>query len=410
MRVLWITNIIMPTLAKAKGMDITAVGGWMYSSLKRLKDSAPINIAVATVYNGNKFDITEIDDIIYYLLPMHGRSSFKYNPKLEHYWVQVQNNFQPDVVHIHGSEYSHGLAYVNACGTQGVVVSIQGLVSVCSRYYTAGINYKNIKNNVTFRDFVKHDGILKGKESFGKRGRYEIELLQKVHHIIGRTDWDKAHTWAINPNAEYHYCGETLRDSFYHHKWSYDACEPHTMFVSQASYPIKGLHILLKAMPLVLKKYPDAKIYVAGGDPTSAPWWRISGYGKYLKQRIADLRLKDKVIFTGMINEEQMCQRYLKSNVFVCCSAIENSPNSLGEAQLLGMPYVASFVGGVPEIANWNPDVLYRFEEYEMLAVKICNFFSQEHNFIPLDFDASRYDGLRNTSNLISIYNKIAAH
>ena len=410
MRVLWITNIIMPTLAKAKGMDITAVGGWMYSSLKRLKDSAPINIAVATVYNGNKFDITEIDDIIYYLLPMHGRSSFKYNPKLEHYWVQVQNNFQPDIVHIHGSEFPHGLAYVRACGAQGVLVSLQGIVSCIARYYAAGIDYKSIKKCLTFRDVVKNDDIYKGQESFVKRGILEIELLQRVNHIIGRTDWDKAHAWTINPNAKYHYCGETLRDSFYHHKWSYDACEPHTMFVSQASYPIKGLHILLKAMPLVLKKYPDAKIYVAGGDPTSAPWWRIGGYGKYLKQRIADLRLKDKVIFTGMINEEQMCQRYLKSNVFVCCSAIENSPNSLGEAQLLGMPYVASFVGGVPEIANWNPDVLYRFEEYEMLAVKICNFFSQEHNFIPLDFDASRYDGLRNTSNLISIYNKIAAH
>ena len=56
-----------------------------------------------------------------------------------------------------------------------------------------------------------------------------------------------------------------------------------------------------------------------------------------------------------------MCDRYLKSNLFVCCSAIENSPNSLGEAQLLGMPYVASFVGGVPEIAGMNADVLYRF-------------------------------------------------
>ena len=410
MNVLWITNIMLPPICEAMNLPIPAVGGWMYSSLKKLRGSSNINFCVATVYPGTQFIDKKINGIRYFLLPLKGKSMIEYNSHLESFWENVSEAVKPEVVHIHGSEYPHGLAYVNACGTQGVVASIQGLVSVYSRYYTAGINYKNIKNNVTFRDFAKHDGILKGKESFEKRGRYEIELLQKVHHIIGRTDWDKAHTWAINPNAEYHYCGETLRDSFYHHKWSYDACEPHTMFVSQASYPIKGLHILLKAMPLVLKKYPDAKIYVAGGDPTSAPWWRISGYGKYLKQRIADLRLKDKVIFTGMINEEQMCQRYLKSNIFVCCSAIENSPNSLGEAQLLGMPYVASFVGGVPEIVNWNSDVLYRFEEYEMLAEKICKIFNEAQNTEIPFYDSNRYDEGLNTRLLLGIYKEIECH
>lgn len=410
MRVLWITNIIMPYLAKAKGIPATAVGGWMFSSLKRLQKQSDIDIAVATIYQGNSLDTTDIDGIRYYLLPLHGKRSINYNPKLERYWLQVRNNFHPDVVHIHGSEYPHGLAYVNSCGPQGVAVSLQGIISCCARYYAAGINHKDIEDCMTFRDFVKRDNIFKGKESFEKRGILEIDLLQKVHHIIGRTDWDKAHAWAINPNAKYHYCGETLRDSFYSNKWSYENCEPHSIFVSQASYPIKGVHMLFEALPLILRKYPDTKVYVAGSDPTSRSWYKITEYGKFLKKQFARLGIADHVVFTGMLDENEMCDRYLKSNVFVCCSSIENSPNSLGEAQLLGMPYVSSFVGGVPEIANWNPDVLYRFEEYEMLAVKICNFFSQEHNFTPLDFDASRYDGLRNTSNLISIYNKIAAY
>ena len=58
--------------------------------------------------------------------------------------------------------------------------------------------------------------------------------------------------------------------------------------------------------------------------------------------------LEDKVSFLGPLNAEQMKAEYLRSNVFLCPSSIENSPNSLGEAQMLGVPCVASYVGGIP--------------------------------------------------------------
>lgn len=407
MNLLWITNIILPSLAKAKDMPIPAVGGWMYSSLKRLKIHSDINIAVATVYPGNKFEATEIDGIQYYLLPLRGKSMIRYNQHLEKYWLQVHDDLHPNVIHIHGTEYPHGLAYVRACGPQGVVVSLQGIISCIARYYAAGIDYRSVKKCLTFRDIVKNENILKGQKSFDKRGILEIELLQRVNHIIGRTDWDKSHAWAINPKAAYHYCGETLRDSFYTNKWSYENCEPHSIFVSQASYPIKGVHMLFEALPLILRQYPDAKIYVAGVDPTAKSWYKISGYGNFLKKQIARLGIADHIVFTGMLDEKVMCERYLKSNVFVCCSSIENSPNSLGEAQLLGMPYVASFVGGVPEIVDWNTDVLYRFEEYEMLAQRICYIFAQTAEYTPYIFDMDRYNSVKNASDLLSIYKLI---
>lgn len=396
----------MPPLAKAKALPVPAIGGWMYSSLKRLHAQNGIELAVATLYNGKKYDASCIDGIKYYLLPLDGGKTVEYNPGLEAYWHRVHDDFNPDVVHIHGSEYPHGLAYINACGPNGVVVSIQGLISVYTRYYASGIAFSDTKKT-TFRDKIRRDGILRGQKSFEKRGRFEIELLSHVNHIIGRTEWDKAHAWAINPKAQYHHCGETLRDSFYSHKWSYDNCEPHSIFVSQASYPIKGVHMLFKALPLVLRHYPDTKVYVAGYDPTAAPWWRIDGYGKYLKKQIARLGISEHIEFTGMLDEKAMCDRYLKSNLFVCCSAIENSPNSLGEAQLLGMPYVASFVGGVPEIAGMNADVLYRFEETEMLAKKICDIFALGSSYKPAQYDASMYDGAANTQSLLETYRQI---
>ena len=334
---------------------------------------------------------------------MNGTSGTKYNNHLETKWQEVKKDFKPNVIHIHGTEYPHGLAYVRACGSKGVVVSIQGLVSCYARYYTGGISHKEIKKSLTFRDILR-GGINDGQKDFVKRGNFEHDLLSRVSHIIGRTEWDKAHSWAINPKAKYHHVGETLRDVFYKNKWDYDKCEPYSIFVSQASYPIKGLHKLLEALPIVIREYPETKVYVAGSDESSKPWYRITSYGRYLKRLIKKYNLKGKIIFTGMLSEEEMCNRYLDSNLFLCCSAIENSPNSLGEAQILGMPFLASFVGGVPEIVNYNPDVLYRFEETEMLAKKICNIFSFGKNYYISRDSSERYDGKVNLASLLDCY------
>ena len=74
-----------------------------------------------------------------------------------------------------------------------------------------------------------------------------------------------------------------------------------------------------------------------------------------------------------------MCKRYLQSHVFVCPSFIENSPNSVGEAQLLGIPCIASFVGGVSDmVVDGETGLLYRFEEVEMLAAAVCRIFTDD--------------------------------
>lgn len=409
MNILWITNLPLPPICKAIGKQIPSLGGWMYSSLKRLRQQVNDTIAVASIYSGAEMVEREIDGIKYYLLPLRGKLATSYNNHLEPLWQQIKRSVNPDVIHIHGSEYPHGLAYVNACGSAGVVVSLQGIISCYARHYASGIDYTDIKKSLTFRDFVKRSGIFKEQKEFEKRGRNEIKLLKSVKHIIGRTEWDKSHAWAINPDASYHYCGETLRDSFYLNKWDYSKCEPYSIFVSQGSYPIKGLHMLLKAMPLILRIYPNTKIYVGGTDPTSLRWYRIAGYGKYLKKLIKKLQLSGKIKFLGMLNEEEMCERYLLSNVFVCPSSIENSPNSLGEAQMLEMPHIASFVGGIPEIVNYNKDILYRFDEFEMLAKRVCKIFEIAKNFIPSEFDKLRYSGDNNAIHLMSVYKAISA-
>lgn len=408
MNVLWINNLPVPPVCEYLHLKHMPKEGWVYSSLKRLAEhSDEMRIAVATVYNGNEFHDFEKDGIRYFCLPLKGKSVSERLPHLQPYWREVSSSFRPDVIHIHGSEFMHGYEWCEANGYDRVVVSFQGMVSGIERYYAGGMRPNFIKN-ITFRDFIKREWLSRQLKRWHWRAEEEKKFLAKVPNYIGRTEWDKAHGWAINPDARYFYCGETLRDSFYTNRWSYEKCVPHTIFASQGSYPLKGVDMIIKALPLIKKHYPDVKLRVAGGNIMDLPFYRISGYGKYLKNLCAELDVKENVTYTGMLSEDKMLHEYQNANVFVCSSSIENSPNSLAEAQILGMPYLTTFVGGTPDLTGYNEKVLYRFEEYEMLASKICAIFAESDKFNPHPVDKSRYDGEKNINLLIDIYREIS--
>lgn len=406
MKVLWITNILFPAPSNVLGISNTPFGGWMLSSLNALRSLySDVKFAVATVYSGNEYKIFDIGDVKYFLLPS-SKDITTYDNSLEPIWMSVRSEFEPDVVHIHGTEFAPGLSYIKACGPENVCISIQGLVSVYARYYYASISTKDIIKNITLRDILRFDTIFHQKRKFEKRGELEIEYIKSVSHILGRTAWDKSQVWAINPEAKYHFCNETLRSVFYQHKWEYGKCDKHTIFISQASYPIKGLHKVLEAMPFVLRYFPDARIKIAGHNIIDKPFWRISGYGKYVRSLIRKYSLEDKIEFLGTLSESEMCSAYLNSNVFVCPSSIENSPNSLGEAQLLGVPHLASYVGGVSDMMIGYDSDLYRFEEVEMLAKKVCSIF-QKSEFTYNNIAKDRYDSVLNAQKLYAIYESI---
>lgn len=412
MRVLWITNILFPDVCKEMGISEPVIGGWMYSSAKELLKRSNIELAVATIYPGKKLLKYKINGILYYVLPSRTKG-LRYEDSLEIKWSSIVNEFHPDIAHIHGTEYAHGLAFLKACPEVKAVISIQGLLSVCERYYLSGISYMNCIRNITIRDIIKFDSIPHAKYNFKRRGEMEKTMVKSVKYVIGRTSWDEVHVKAFNPEVKYYKCNETLREEFYKYTWSYEHCDKHSIFTSQANYPIKGLHMLLKAMPFVLEKFPDSILYIGGTDITdSSSLKKIikrTSYARYIIKLIKKSNLKAHVKFLGPLDEFEMCRRYLKSNVFVCPSSIENSPNSLGEAQILGVPCITSFAGGIPDMMRGAEMWLYRFEEVEMLAEKICQIFAGAKfpNALLQSQAMSRHDSQKNIADLINIYHDI---
>jgi glycosyltransferase involved in cell wall biosynthesis len=408
MKILWITNTLFPDICKEINVQPPVIGGWMYSGAQALLNTnSHIKLAVAALYKGDDLKEVNLNGITYYLVPT------SISTTLESYWKEVHNSFLPDVVHIHGTEYPHGLAYRNACGSNNVVVSIQGLVSVYEQYYYGGIHEIDLLKNTTFRDYLRLDTIFSQRRKMEQRGLLEKAMIQSVNHVIGRTSWDKAHCWAINSQATYHFCNETLRNEFYQHSWDINTCEKHSIFLSQAHYPIKGLQQVIKALPIILRHFPATKVYVAGNDFVRNRGGRLNGFGKYIHSLMRAHGVADNILFTGILSEKEMCKKYLSSNVFVCPSSIENSPNSIGEAQLLGVPCIASYVGGISDmISDEETGLLYRFEEVEMLAASVCQIFSNDSLALKLSekskkVAAIRHDKLINSKSLNAIYEAI---
>lgn len=377
MKILWLCNVMLPVIAEQLNMEASNKEGWLSGLadvvLKKRAENG-IELAVASPAPDSVFAegdevcrkevMTPDGKLTYFGFREDTTRPDVYDEGLEERLRRITENFQPDVVHCFGTEYPHTLAMCRAFPKKNrLVISIQGLCAVYANTYFANLPEKVI-HSVTLRDFLKKDSLVEQQRKFAQRGRMEIEAVGLAGNISGRTEWDKFYAKEWNPQANYYHLNETLRPDFYRESWKAENCIPHSVFISQGDYPIKGLHYMLKALPAIKVEYPDVRVYVAGNSivnyQTLKQKLKISAYGKYLRSLMRKNGLEDTVVFLGKLNAAQMKERYLSSHLFVCCSTIENSPNSLGEAMLLGMPCVSADVGGISSIFTGGKDgILY---------------------------------------------------
>ncbi len=403
MKVLWITNVELPDAANSRGNNVV-VGGWMHQTLNYIKNSIELYVAACV---SEKYDWIEINSVNY----------CGFTPEIDEIdFERIIESIDPDCIHIWGSEYNHSYyvtkAARNLSKIECTVLSIQGLVSVYAEHYYDGLPPELIHRR-TLKEFFGRRNIAQEKKMMELQGQTEISTFQMLENCIGRTDWDYACAKQMNPQIEYHFCGEILRESFYVNRWKYEECDKEVIFFSQAHYPIKGLHIMLRALPIIKEYYPAVVLRIVGNNPQKKAIFKRSSYEKYICNLIHDNDLSNSIEWLGQLSENEMMLNYKKANVFVCSSSIENSSNSIGEAMLVGTPIVASDVGGIKSFMEHEKEgMLYHSTAVYMLADNVIRIFNSRSLAIQLGNNAheraKKYHCIEdNLQRLIKIYNKL---
>lgn len=418
--VLWVCNVMLPQIAKAMHRPGTPIGGWLEGLAEDLGSCPGVRLTVCFPLYGTPEPVKGRAKLFdYYGFSGNLKKLDSYDSVQEQQFRRIIEETKPDLLHIFGTEYPHALAAARAFGRpEQTMVHIQGLASVYALHFMADLPFP-VRRQYTFRDLIRGTNLEKQQKGFMKRGVLEKKAIRSCGHILGRTDWDKACAAQINPKAVYHVNQETLRRSFYQeeNRWSCEDCEKYSIFLSQGSYPIKGLHYMLEAMPLIRRRYPKVRLYVAGEDisrdQSLKDRLRQTAYGRYICRLLDRYGLRQSVVFTGFLDEEGMCRRYRDSHVFVCPSSIENSPNSVGEAMALGMPVVCADMGGVKSmLAHEQEGLLYQVNAPYMLADSVCRIFADRKLAEEMGSRARKramltHDREKNTRQALEIYEEL---
>jgi glycosyltransferase involved in cell wall biosynthesis len=120
---------------------------------------------------------------------------------------------------------------------------------------------------------------------------------------------------------------------------------PRALYVGGFSNPVKGGHVLLRALPEILERCPELGVTLAG--PGTPP-----------EELSALCRLHPGVRWIGWLDTAAKREQFAQCDVFVMPSLSEGLPVALLEAMTHGRAIVASNVGGIPEAVNGDAEAI----------------------------------------------------
>lgn len=414
MKILWTVNMVFPEVAKQIGIHTSASGGWLLDLANSLASTPNIELATLTYYNGTVARVIKKNNITHYLFPGGGKRLLFSNIKTIKDCKKVIEDFKPDLIHIQGTEYAHSYHILDVAGEIPIVLTIQGILTRISEEYYGGMNFAERFKILNVKDLLKFKTLFHYKWLYTKNAKRERKILNRVKYVTGRTDWDKAFMFSINPSLKYYRLNYNLRSEFYEvNKWNIKTIKPHTIITGAANYSLKGLHVLIKALFIVKKHFPTVLLYIPGSKVNNGKLKSPSSYQKYIIKLIDKLKLNENVIFLGKLSAEEVANKLAQTHLCVVPSAIEGASATLCEAMFIGTPSICSYRGGMTDLISQNVNgFTYDYSEYPLLAYYICELFKNNDLSIRFSKESIKRATLRhnrqiNIENLISTYNEV---
>lgn len=382
MKVLWITNGPTAFHRKHLGIGSAQGGGWMDAAYESIKDRTDVEVGFATIFDCSTLLRHKAEGVKMYAVPDDRNGDLYKYKKAENIalWKKIADDFQPDILHIWGTEMTHGLCAMAAMPGVPAVVYLQGLMAQIYNHGNSGIHFLEKLRYMTIRDVIESKGIHANSPFEKKRAEIEQQMISKAKNVLLENDWSAINCKAISPDCRIFHSLLPINKYFADFEWNADKMEPHTIFTVAGGYPIKGHHILLKALAIIKRWYPDVKLYIPGYNPLNDDKGLrkvfTHGYTRYVKSLIKKYDLSGNIIYTGKLSMNEMATYMSKCNVFAMPSAIENHSSTLIEAMMVGAPCVTSYVGGVADyLRHGENGFMYRFDEPETLAGYVMRLF-----------------------------------
>ncbi|MBO0590868.1 glycosyltransferase [Cellulophaga sp. E16_2] len=336
--------------------------GWVESFITLLEDQKEIELAVSFFHEKDRNKITR-DNLTFYPIFKASRRSNPIKTILGDWRGSIENektckdmltvieDFKPDVIQVFGSENMYAL--IQKYTKVPVVVHLQGLLNP---YYNAFYPINQSKYNFIFDlNYLKSNILGKGINHLAKRIKNkairETNHFKNLHYVMGRTHWDKMVTKIHNPEITYFHADEVLRPIFYDSVTKVNNRKRNIEIqlittISPTLY--KGLDVILKTANLLREAtslhFSWSIIGLEQTDPL------VYHFEKSLKLKHQNLNIN----FLGIRQANDFVNSIQQADLFIHPSYIDNSPNSVCEAQIMGVPVIACNVGGLSSLITDN--------------------------------------------------------
>ena len=172
--------------------------------------------------------------------------------------------------------------------------------------------------------------------------------------------------------------------------------------------PEKGIHVLVSAIA-ELKEKANVKLLVVGG-----PYFQKDiDYMEALKQEVADLDIKDSVIFTGFLSDTRIVTSLLDI-VLVPSIIPEACPRTIIEAMAVGKPVIATPLGGSKELVTPETGILVPPEDASAVANAIATLVADQEQLTAMgnaarDRAVQLFSSQKNTTSTEAVYTELLA-
>ncbi len=424
MRVLWFANT--PSNYSASGSAYNGYG-WVSALESAISGQVQLGVAFLTRSNPRDMTLRQVNfvshkvkwgkdfqhGVMYYpvfnghdknrsgrlTLLLHGDK--KQEAELVETYRRIVEDFRPDIIQVFGSEHSFGL--VASQTKVPVILHVQGLMGPCFKsYLPPGSSWRQYILSPFRPGLVLYK--IYSREKWRRAVERERRILSGIRYYLGRTWWDRQQVSQIRPDAVFFEGGELMRRPFYETDADPANLPAELTLVSTISEaPYKGFDLILRTGKILRDEYRlDFKWTVFGNvEP------------RYFEIFTGISAAEAGITLGGVASAEQLAAEISHASLYVHPSYVENSPNSVCEAQLLGVPVVATSVGGVSSlIDDGRTGFLVRSGSAEEIAERIVAMYRNRELLRSVGRNAraealKRHDREKIASSLLEVYRQL---